>query len=83
MLPSQGGAVETCSPKLLENHKPSPLPSSAQELNPEDFARQLLAKRDFSAVSALRLVDLLSRDSGLRRVQGKLRKRPHLPEVWM
>ena len=71
-VPSQGGAVEICSQKPLEYHKPSPSPSSAQELNPEDFARQLLTKRDFSAVSALRLVDLLPRDLGLRHGGSRL-----------
>ena len=75
-VPSQGGAVEICPSEPLEYHNPSPSPSPVQELNPEDFAQHLLAQRDFSAVSALRLVDLLPRDSGLRRVQG------HAPRAW-
>ena len=45
--------------------------ASAQELTPETLAQQLLSIRDFSADSVLRLIDLLPRVSGLRRVQGQ------------
>ena len=61
----QGGAVDVVSPKPLCHH---PAPSQAAE--PDDLARNLLASRNFSATAALKLVDLLPRDSGLRRVQG-------------
>ena len=69
-------------PRSISQNNPSPSPSSVQELNPEDLARQLLAQRDFSAVSALRLVDLLPRDSGLRRVQGHGGSRLGLGAYW-
>ena len=62
----QGGAVGVVSPKPLCFNSASP----SQATEPEDIARELLASRNFSATAAVKLVDWLPRDSGLRRVQG-------------
>ena len=67
---------------MMENNLIDFLQARSLNNNPEDFVRQLLAKRDFSAASALRLVDLLPRDSGLRRVQGHGGSRLGLGAYW-
>ena len=66
----QGGAVELGSPEPLTLAPASHSHPSAQAVDPEDLAKELLVTRTFSAAAALQLVDLLPRDSGLRRVQG-------------
>ena len=54
----------------LNHPNPSCTPAQASFQDHEALAADLLQRKDFSAASAIRLVDMLPRESGLRKVQG-------------
>ena len=61
-------ALQSSSPPVRPETPPSAQPCSQDH---ESLAADLLQRKDFSAASVIRLIDLLPRESGLRKVQGR------------